>query len=186
MAGMTVPAVDRVSALIRDVKDFPEPGIVFKDVMPLLGDPAAFEAAVDAMAAPWQDRVPGDEITKVAGVESRGFLFGVPIAQRLSVGFVPIRKQGKLPAQTVSASYSREYGPDKIEMHTDAVGPGDRVLVVDDVLATAGTAAAAAELLGAAGAAVAGFAVLIELEFLSGRALLSGFRVESVLSFGGD
>jgi len=183
---VTVAAVDGISALIRDVKDFPEPGIVFKDITPLLGDSEAFGAAVDAMAAPWQHLAPGDEITKVVGIESRGFLFGVPIAQRLSVGFVPIRKQGKLPAQTVSASYSREYGPDKIEMHTDAVGPGDRVLVVDDVLATAGTAAAAAELLGAAGAAVAGFAVLIELEFLSGRALLSGFRVESVLSFGGD
>ena len=185
--------MDAVRDLIRDVEDFPEPGIVFKDVMPLLGDPEAFEAAIEAMAAPWLDQAPflnkdvgGDGITKVAGIESRGFLFGVPIAQRLGVGFVPIRKQGKLPAETVSQNYDREYGPDTIEMHTDAVGSGDRVLVVDDVLATAGTAQAAAELLEAAGATVAGFAVLIELEFLSGRALLSDFRVESVLAFGGD
>jgi len=183
---MTVAAVDGISALIRDVKDFPEPGIVFKDITPLLGDPEAFGAAVDAMAAPWQHLAPGEEITKVVGIESRGFLFGVPIAQRLSVGFVPIRKQGKLPAKTISVNYNREYGPDTIEMHADAVGPGDRVLVVDDVLATAGTAAAAAKLVGVVGAAVAGFAMLIELEFLSGRSLLSGFRVESVLAFGGE
>ena len=185
--------MDAVRDLIRDVKDFPEPGIVFKDIMPLLGDPEAFEVAIDAMVAPWLDNAPfrnkgvgGNEITKVAGIESRGFLFGVPIAQRLEVGFVPIRKQGKLPAETISQNYDREYGPDTIEMHTDAVGSGDRVLVVDDVLATAGTAQAAAELLEAAGATVAGFAVLIELEFLSGRALLNDFRVESVLAFGGD
>ncbi len=183
---MTVAGLDGISNLIRDVRDFPEPGIVFKDISPLLGDPDAFEAAIDAMAAPWLNPEPGNEITKVAGIESRGFFFGVPIAQRLSVGFVPIRKQGKLPSNTVSQSYDREYGPDMIEMHTDAVGGGDRVLVVDDVLATAGTAHAAAGLLCAAGATVAGFAMLIELEFLSGRALLSDFRVESVLAFGGD
>lgn len=178
--------MDAVRGLIRDVEDFPEQGIVFKDITPLLGDPEAFEATIDALVAPWRNADPGSEITKVAGIESRGFLFGVPVAQRLGVGFVPIRKQGKLPAEAVSADYDREYGPDTIEMHTDAVGSGDRVLVVDDVLATAGTARAAAELLEAAGAAVAGFAVLIELEFLSGRALLGGFRVESVLAYGGD
>lgn len=178
--------MDVISDLIRDVKDFPEPGIVFKDITPLLGDPDAFEAAIDAMVAPWLNPEPGNEITKVVGIESRGFFFGVPIARRLSVGFVPIRKQGKLPLKTISANYSREYGPDTIEMHTDAVGPSDRVLVVDDVLATAGTAHAAAELLGAAGATVSGIVVLIELESLSGRSLLSDFRVESVLAFGGD
>ena len=178
--------MDVISELIRDVKDFPEPGIVYKDITPLLGDPAAFEVAIDAMVAPWLEAEPGNEITKVAGIESRGFIFGVPIAQRLSVGFVPIRKQGKLPSKTVSQNYDREYGADTIEMHSDAVGPSDRVLVVDDVLATAGTAHAAAGLLGAAGATVAGFAILIELEFLSGRGLLSDFRVESVLAFGGD
>ncbi len=183
---MTVAGLGGMTGLIRDVKNFPEPGIAFKDITPLLGDPDAFEAAVDAMAAPWLNPEAGNEITKVAGIESRGFFFGVPIAQRLSVGFVPIRKQGKLPLKTISANYSREYGPDTIEMHTDAVGPSDRVLVVDDVLATAGTALAAAELLGAAGATVAGFAMLIELESLSGRSLLSGLRVESVLAFGGD
>ena len=177
--------MDAVRDLIRDVEDFPEPGIVFKDIMPLLGHPEAFEAAIDAMVAPWLNQEPGNETTKVAGVESRGFLFGVPIAQRLGVGFVPIRKQGKLPAETVSANYDREYGPDTIEMHRDAVGSGDRVLVVDDVLATAGTAQASAGLLEAAGATVAGFAILIELEFLSGRSLLGDFRVESVLVYGG-
>lgn len=178
--------MDAVRELIRDVEDFPEPGIVFKDITPLLGDPEALEAAIDAMTAPWRNAEPGAEVTKVAGIESRGFLFGVPMAQRLGVGFVPIRKRGKLPAETVAANYDREYGPDTIEMHTDAVRPGDRVLVVDDVLATAGTAQAAAGLLEAAGATVAGFAMLIELEFLAGRALLADFRVESVLAFGGD
>ena len=172
--------------LIRDVEDFPEPGIVYKDITPLLLDPAGFEAAIDAMVAPWLGAEPGKEITKVAGIESRGFFFGVPIAQRLSVGFAPIRKQGKLPWDSISQSYNREYGPDTVEIHTDAVGPGDRVLVVDDVLATAGTALAAAALIVARGATVTGFSMLIELEFLSGRDLLGDFRVESVLAFGGD
>ena len=178
--------MDVIRDLIRDVEDFPEPGIVYKDITPLLSDPYAFEAAIDAMAAPWLGAEPGTEITKVAGIESRGFIFGVAIAQRLSVGFVPIRKQGKLPSKTFSQNYSREYGPDTIEMHTDAVGPRDRVLVVDDVLATAGTAHTAAGLLGAAGATVAGFSILIELEFLSPRSLLGDFTVESVIVFGGD
>lgn len=178
--------MDVMFDLIRDVEDFPEPGIVFKDIMPLLGDPEAFEAALDAMAAPWLNQQRGNEITKVAGIESRGFLLGVPIAQRLSVGFIPIRKQGKLPGDTVAQNYDREYGPDTVEMQTGAVGAGDRVLVVDDVLATAGTAQAAARLLRAAGATVAGFAVLIELESLAGRELLSDFKVETVLAYGGD
>lgn len=178
--------MDVICDLIRDVEDFPEPGIVFKDITPLLSGPEAFDAAIEAMVAPWLAREPGSEITKVAGIESRGFIFGVPIAQRLSVGFVPIRKKGKLPFDSIARSYEREYGPDTIEIHTDAVGPGDRVLIVDDVLATAGTALAAAELVAATGATVAGLAVLIELEFLSPRSLLGEFEVESVLVFGGD
>ena len=178
--------MDVIRELIRDVEDFPEPGIVYKDITPLLSDPDAFGAAIDAMAAPWLGAEPGTEITKVAGIESRGFIFGVAIAQRLSVGFVPIRKQGKLPSDTISQSYNREYGPDTIEIHRDATGPGDRVLVVDDVLATAGTAVATATLIGASGATVAGFSILIELEFLSPRSLLGDFTVESVVVFGGN
>ena len=179
-------SMDVICDLIRDVEDFPEPGIVYKDITPLLLDPGAFEVAIDAMVAPWLGAEPGTEITKVAGIESRGFIFGVAIAQRLSVGFVPIRKQGKLPSDAISQSYNREYGPDTIEVHTDATGPGDRVLVVDDVLATAGTALAAATLIGASGATVAGFSILIELEFLSPRSLLGDFTVESVVVFGGN
>ncbi len=178
--------MDVVCDLIRDVEDFPEPGIVFKDITPVLSDPDAFETAIDAMVAPWLAKEPGSEITKVVGIESRGFIFGVPVAQRLSVGFVPIRKKGKLPFDSIAQSYEREYGPDTIEIHTDALGPGDRVLIVDDVLATAGTALAAAELVAATGATVAGFAVLIELEFLSPRSLLDDFEVESVVVYGGD
>ncbi|MYA75534.1 MAG: adenine phosphoribosyltransferase [Acidimicrobiaceae bacterium] len=178
--------MDVICDLIRDVEDFPEPGIVFKDITPLLSGPDAFETAIDAMVAPWLTAEPGSEITKVVGIESRGFIFGVPIAQRLSVGFVPIRKKGKLPFDSIAQSYNREYGPDTIEIHTDAVGPGDRVLIVDDVLATAGTALAAATLIGATGATVAGFSILIELEFLAPRSLLGDFTVESVVVFGGD
>ncbi len=179
-------SMDVICDLIRDVEDFPEPGIVYKDITPLLLDPDAFNSAIDVMVAPWLAAEPGKEITKVAGIESRGFIFGVPIAERLSVGFVPIRKQGKLPSDAISQNYNREYGPDTIEVHTDATGPGDRVLVVDDVLATAGTALAAATLIGATGATVAGFSILIELEFLSGRSLLGDFTVESVVVFGGN
>ena len=178
--------MDVICDLIRDVEDFPEPGIVFKDITPLLSDPEAFAAAIDAMAAPWLTAEPGREVTKVAGIESRGFIFGVPVAQRLSVGFVPVRKQGKLPFDSIAQDYNREYGPDTIEIHADAVDVGDRVLIVDDVLATAGTALAAATLIGAAGATVAGLSVLIELGFLAPRSLLGDFAVESVVVFGGD
>lgn len=178
--------MDVVRSLIRDVEDFPEPGIVYKDITPLLSNPDAFNSAIDAMVAPWLGTAPGNEITKVAGIESRGFVFGVPVAQCLSVGFVPIRKQGKLPSRSISQSYHREYGPDTIELHADALTPVDRVLVVDDVLATAGTALAAASLIAASGATVAGFAILLELGFLSGRDLLKDFRVESSIVFAGD
>jgi len=157
--------MDHLRALIRDVPDFPEPGIVFKDIAPLLGDAAALRHALELMADPHLE----DGITQVAGIEARGFIFATPIAARLEAGFVPIRKPGKLPWKTVKTTYDLEYGSDSIEAHADAVGPDDRVLVVDDVLATGGTAAAAVELVKSLGAEVVGVSVLVELAFLGGR-----------------
>jgi adenine phosphoribosyltransferase len=160
--------MDSLRALIRDVPDFPEPGIVFKDIAPLLGDAEGLEAALAAMA----DRHRDQGITQVAGIESRGFILAAPIAARIGAGFVPVRKPGKLPWETVRVEYDLEYGSDAIEAHADAVGPGDRVLVVDDVLATGGTASAAVQLLKSLGAEVVGVSVLLELAFLGGRARL--------------
>ena len=156
--------------------DYPQPGIVFKDITPLLADGAAFCAVVSALAA-------GNEgVTKVAGIEARGFILAAPVACQLGAGFVPVRKQGKLPAQTYAESYALEYGTATLEVHTDAFDPGDRVLIVDDVLATGGTAAATAKLVRRAGATVAGIVVLLELEFLAGRAKLAGLEVRSLLA----
>jgi adenine phosphoribosyltransferase len=155
--------------LVRDVPDFPSPGILFRDVTPLLGDPAALKASIDALSSPWHNA----GITKVTAIESRGFLFGVGVAERLGVGFVPIRKPGKLPWKTIREQYSLEYGTDAVEMHIDAVGAKDNVLIIDDVLATGGTAAAAARLVLSTGAAVAGFGFLVELGFLDGRSRLA-------------
>ncbi|MFH1104106.1 MAG: adenine phosphoribosyltransferase [Actinomycetota bacterium] len=157
--------MDDLRALIRDVPDFPEPGVVFKDITPLLGDWAALAGTVRRLAQGEEGR----GITKVVGIESRGFILGPPVAVALGVGFVPVRKFGKLPWTTVSRTYELEYGSDTLEMHADALGPADRVVVVDDVLATGGTAAATIELVRHTGAAVAGLAVLIELGFLGGR-----------------
>lgn len=171
--------VDMTRRAIRDVKDFPKPGIVFKDVTPVLLDAALFEGAVKAMAAPFR----GEGITRVVSIESRGFLFGAPIALELGAGLVPIRKPGKLPAATQRVEYALEYGTDALEMHHDAVQRGDHVLIVDDVLATGGTANAAAQLVGGTGAAVVGFSFLIELEFLKGRQRLQGRRVEALLRY---
>lgn len=182
----TVEAMEVIKNLIRDVEDFPKQGIVFKDITPLLGNPSGFEAAIEALVSPWLKASSGSDISKVAAIESRGFFFGIPVARYLGVGFVPLRKQGKLPSHSISQNYEREYGPDTIEMHSDAVRVGDRVLIVDDVLATAGTGLAAAKLIEAAGASVAGFSMLIELAFLSGREILADYRVESVLRFGED
>ena len=168
-----------LSTLVRDVPDFPEPGIVFKDITPLLADPAALQAAVDAMTAPHAD----EGVTAVVGIEARGFIFGAPIALALGAGFVPMRKAGKLPHTTVSESYDLEYGSASLEVHADAFGPGDRVLVVDDVLATGGTARAAISLVAGAGGVVTGCAFLIELGFLDGRAALEGTRVTAVLGY---
>ena len=150
--------------LIRDVPDWPESGIVFKDITPLLASPEGMAWAVDRLYEPFA----GKHVDLVAGIESRGFLFGVGVARALGAGFVPVRKPGKLPRETIKREYKLEYGTDAVEMHADAVKEGQRVLVVDDVLATGGTMGATAELFAEAGAEVVGAAVLIELEFLSG------------------
>lgn len=155
-------------ALIRDVPDFPAAGIVFKDITPLLADGRAFAEAVTLMS----DAIAVAQPTTIVGIESRGFIFGAPIAARLGVGFVPVRKFGKLPWRTVTQSYDLEYGTDTLEIHEDAVGPGSRVVIVDDVLATGGTAAATVELITGAGASVEAVSVLLELEFLQGRSRL--------------
>ena len=164
---------------IRDVPDFPKPGILFKDITPLLLDAVAFRRAVELMAAPFQ----GAKVTRVVSIESRGFLLGAPIALALDAGLVPIRKPGKLPAKRGRVEYALEYGTDALEMHRDAMGPADRVLVVDDVLATGGTAEAAAKLVRTRRAEVAGFTFLIELDVLKGRGRLVGERVEALLHY---
>ena len=168
-----------IAERIRDVPDFPKPGILFKDITPLLADPQALRAATEALAAPYRDR----RIDLVVGIEARGFIFGTPVAGLLDVGFVPIRKPGKLPWETRSVSYELEYGSDALEIHADAVAEGQRVLVVDDLLATGGTSRAACDLLDGMGAKVVEVAVLIELGFLEGRARLAPFRASSVLTF---
>jgi adenine phosphoribosyltransferase len=164
---------------IRDVPDFPKPGILFKDITPLLLDPKAFRRTVELMAAPFA----AARATRVVSIESRGFLLGAPIALALDAGLVPIRKPGKLPAARGRVEYALEYGTDALEMHRDAVGRADRVLIVDDVLATGGTAGAAAKLVRAHGAEVLGFTFLIELDFLKGRERLVGERVEALLHY---
>jgi len=153
------------AALIRDVPDFPSPGIVFKDIAPLLADASAFAAMLAALAAPWR----GTGIAAVAGVESRGFILGAALAHELDAGFVPLRKPGKLPGPFLEEAYALEYGSDRLQMQADALSPGARVLLVDDVLATGGTLAAAARLLQWQGATLAGAAVLMELRALRGR-----------------
>lgn len=170
---------DDLKRAIRDVKDFPKPGIVFKDVTPVLLDAKLFGKTVELMAEPYK----GARITRVVAIESRGFLFGAPIALELGAGLVPIRKPGKLPAATQRVEYALEYGTDALEMHHDAVRADDRVLVVDDVLATGGTANAAAQLVAGTGAAVVGFSFLVELDFLKGRQRLQGRRVEALLHY---
>ena len=164
---------------IRDVPDFPQPGIVFKDITPLLQDPAAFGYAIDAFVQHYK----GLGIQDVVAIESRGFIFGAPLALRLGVGFVPIRKKGKLPRKTIGMDYGLEYGKESIELHEDGVLPGKRVLIVDDVLATGGTAMAAKGLVEKLGGIVAGLGFLIELEFLKGRDKLPGADVFSLIRY---
>ncbi len=164
---------------IRDVPDFPQPGVVFKDITPLLGDPAAFGLAIDALALPYVDA----GIDKVLGIEARGFIVAAPVALRLGAGFVPVRKAGKLPWRVEKESYSLEYGDDVLEIHADALAPGERALIVDDVLATGGTASAVVRLVERLGGETAGFACLIELAFLGGRDRLGDVGILSLLKY---
>jgi adenine phosphoribosyltransferase len=161
--------------LIRDVPDYPQPGVVFKDITPLLADAAGFAATIEALAADH------DAIDKVAGIEARGFILAAPVACRLGVGFVPVRKKGKLPGPTYSETYELEYGTATVEVHVDAFRPGERVLMIDDVLATGGTAAATAQLIRRSGAEVVSLDVLIELGFLGGRSRLTDLDIRPLL-----
>ena len=165
-------------SFVRDVPDFPSPGILFKDITPLLASPDAFGAAVSEMALPFRGR----GASKVLGIEARGFMFGAALAREMNVGFVPVRKPGKLPRATERVSYGLEYGSDSLEIHTDALARGEKVLIADDVLATGGTAAAAAELVDRLGGEVVGISVFIELAKLGGRAKLPGRSIHSVLT----
>lgn len=176
-----VPAADTgwLKDHIRDIPDFPQPGVAFKDITPLLADIEAFRSTIDALAAPFS----GAGVDKVLAVEARGFIVGAPVAYRFGAGFVPCRKAGKLPWQVEKEEYVLEYGSDLLEIHQDAVAPGERVLVVDDVLATGGTAAAAATLVERLGGVVVGFAFVIELAFLGGRSKLGGRELVSLLTY---
>jgi adenine phosphoribosyltransferase len=166
-------------SLIRDVPDFPKPGIVFKDITTLTKDPEGLRASVDAIAEHYADA----GVDLVVGIEARGFVFGAAVAYKMGVGFVPARKPGKLPAQTVSAEYELEYGTDAIEIHRDAIAQGQRVLIVDDLLATGGTAAAAAELVSGLGGEIVAIAFLVDLAFLKGRDKLAGYEVFSLIEY---
>jgi len=173
-----VGALD-LRSCIRSIPDFPKPGIMFRDITPLLRNVRAFDEAVRRMAEPYRE----GEVDVVVGAESRGFIFGAPIALRLGAGFVPIRKKGKLPAETVSVTYDLEYGTDTMEMHVDAVTQGTRVLMVDDLLATGGTMAASCEMVEKAGGRIVGVEFLIELAFLGGRAKLARYPVRSQIVY---
>jgi adenine phosphoribosyltransferase len=165
-----------IRTLVRDVPDYPQAGVVFKDITPLLADGKAFAAVIEALAETY------GPVDKVVGIEARGFIFAAPVACRLGAGFVPIRKKGKLPGVTFAQEYDLEYGTATIEVLTDAFTPGERVLVIDDVLATGGTARATADLVRRAGAQVTGLAVLLELSFLNGRARLADLPVSALLT----
>ncbi|GAB2769239.1 adenine phosphoribosyltransferase [Nocardioides salsibiostraticola] len=171
---------EALARLVRDVHDFPEPGIVFKDITPLLADPAGFHAVVQALADVARDESGTPTVDAIVGMEARGFLFGVPVAMALGVGFIPVRKPGKLPSAVHSVSYSLEYGDSTLQIHRDALNPGDRVLVVDDVLATGGTLRATRELIEACSATVVGAALLMELAFLNGREQVADLPITSL------
>jgi adenine phosphoribosyltransferase len=168
-----------LKGFIRDIPDFPSPGVVFKDITPLLGDKRAFSYTIDAIAA----RFDGIGIDKVLGIEARGFIFAAPIAYRFHAGLIPVRKKGKLPWEIETQEYQLEYGSEVLEMHRDAIAPGERILIVDDVLATGGTAEAAATLTRRCGGRVAGIATVMELTFLKGRTRLSDHEVFSLISY---
>ncbi len=164
---------------IRDVPDFPKPGIIFKDITPLLQDPEAFRAAVDAM----DERFADSPYDRIVGIDSRGFIFGAALAYKRGISFVPVRKPGKLPHETDTVSYDLEYGSDSIEIHKDALDAGDRVLIVDDLMATGGTVEATAKLVKKLGGKIVGYAFLIELSFLEGRKRLDEGRIESLITY---
>lgn len=168
-----------LASRIRDVPDFPQPGIVFKDITTLLKDGPAFKQALDELT----HRVRAWDVEAVVGMESRGFIFAAPIAYNLGVGFVPVRKLGKLPAETIEAEYALEYGTNTLELHVDAIHDGQRVLVVDDLLATGGTVGATIDLVERLGGEVIGAAFLVELTFLDGRSRLDGYRVTNLISY---
>ncbi len=176
---MPYDVIEKLSAGVRDVPDFPKKGIVFKDITPILSDPALFRASIDLFL----DRCRGRKIDKIVGIDARGFLFGSAVAYELGVGFVPIRKRGKLPFKTEMASYSLEYGDAEMEMHVDAVTAGEQIVMVDDLLATGGTSAAAAVLIRKAGGHLLEAQFLIELEFLHGRKQLEPTPVTSFLKY---
>jgi adenine phosphoribosyltransferase len=165
-----------ITSHIRDVSDYPQPGVLFKDITPLLADRQAFAAVVDALATTF------GPVDKVAGIEARGFILAAPVAYRIGAGFVPVRKKGKLPSATFAEEYQLEYGSATLEVHQDAFSPGERVLIVDDVLATGGTARAAASLVSKTGAEVAGICVLMELSFLNGRSAIAGLDLRALLT----
>lgn len=170
-----------ITSLVRDIADYPKPGVTFRDITPLLGDAGAFNRVIDELAERFSDVTP----TRVLGVEARGFILAAPVAYRLGAGFVPVRKAGKLPWAVAREEYDLEYGTDKLEIHRDAIHPGERVLLVDDVLATGGTAAATARLVEALGGDIVGLGFMIELADLGGRARLSGYRFESLVRYAG-
>ena len=171
--------MDNLKAMIRSVPDFPKPGIQFYDITTLLQDGPGFHAAVDELARPFHDQ----DIDLVVGIESRGFIFGAVVADRIGAGFAPVRKPGKLPSRTIRETYALEYGTDSLEVHHDAVGAGQRVLIVDDLLATGGTARATSDLVKRLGGTVHGLAFLIELVDLGGRRRLNGERLHTVLQY---
>jgi adenine phosphoribosyltransferase len=171
--------LDAVRAAIRDVPDFPRPGVVFKDITPILADPHLFKQVIDALTDRWR----GERVDKVIGIESRGFVFAAPVAYSLGAGLTIVRKPGKLPWRTIREAYALEYGEAVLELHQDAFRPGERVLVVDDVLATGGTAEAAGRLVGRQGAVLVGYSFLVNLAFLGGADRLGATTVHSLLSY---
>jgi adenine phosphoribosyltransferase len=175
--------VDDLKSFIREVPDFPKPGINFYDITTLLKDPQALRMTVDRFAWMFTKADRNERIDKVVGIEARGYMFAPSLAYSLNAGFVPVRKPGKLPAKTVSASYDLEYGKDKLEMHADAISPGDNVLIVDDVVATGGTAAAVAKLVEGQGGKVVAFGFIIELSFLPWRDKLAGYEVDALIRY---
>ena len=171
--------MDFLKSKIREIPDFPKPGVSFKDISTLIKDGEAFQEAIVMLVEAFRQ----EDVDLVVGVESRGFIFGAPVAYELGVGFVPVRKPGKLPAETVKVEYQLEYGTDALEIHKDAILPGQKVLIVDDVLATGGTMAATAQLIEKLGGRITGFAFVIELDFLKGREKLGGRKVVSLVHY---